>query len=98
MQQQRLSMLSYSIQERQTKGDRNTVKQSVDLRQLARDALNPIEKKLKGLYSKDSNRNDKRNKEVTTSNLVQMLIEEATDLRNLVRLLLFTLARCDVLI
>lgn len=63
---------------------RNGVKSSVDLRKLAKNALYPIEKKLRGLYAKDANRSDKRIKEISTSNLVQMLIEEATDLRNLV--------------
>ena len=60
------------------------MKESVDLRKLAKDALHAIEKKLRGLYSKESSKNEKRDKEVSTSNLVQMLIEEATDLRNLV--------------
>ncbi|KAH8118429.1 hypothetical protein DFH11DRAFT_1686601 [Phellopilus nigrolimitatus] len=64
-------------------GDINAVKESVDLRKLAKTALIPIDRKLRGLYAKDSNRNDKRDKEISTSNLVQMLIEEATDLRNL---------------
>lgn len=56
----------------------------MDLRKLAKNALYPIEKKLRGLYSKENSRNEKRDKEVSISNLVQMLIEEATDLRNLV--------------
>lgn len=56
----------------------------MDLRKLAKNALNPIDKKLRGLYTKESNRYEKRDKEISTSNLVQMLIEEATDLRNLV--------------
>ena len=62
------------------------MKEAVDLRKLAKNALSPIEKKLRGLYSKAINRNEKSDKEVSTSNLVQMLIEEATDLRNLVSL------------
>ncbi|THH12376.1 hypothetical protein EW145_g35 [Phellinidium pouzarii] len=71
--------------ERQAKkaGDVNAVKESVDLRRLAKTALTPIERKLRGMYAKDTNRNDRRDKEISTSNLVQMLIEEATDLRNL---------------
>jgi len=46
-------------------------------------SLNPIEKKLKGIYSNNKERNER---EVSTSNLVQMLIQEATDLNNLVGL------------
>ncbi len=68
--------------ERATRG--NTVKDSVDLRKLAKNALQPIEKKLKGMYTKEANRKDRRDKEISTSNLVQMLIEESTDKRNLV--------------
>ncbi|EJD01349.1 uncharacterized protein FOMMEDRAFT_111106 [Fomitiporia mediterranea MF3/22] len=64
-------------------GDINAVKESVNLRNLAKTALTPIERKLRGMYSKDTNRNDRKDKEISTSNLVQMLIEEATDLRNL---------------
>jgi len=45
-------------------------------------ALQPIEKKLKGIYSNNSKERNER--EVSTSNLVQMLIQEATDLSNLV--------------
>jgi serine/threonine-protein kinase ATR len=48
---------------------------------LAKNALNPIEKKLKGIYSTSKERQEK---EITTSNLVQMLIQEATDPSNLV--------------
>lgn len=62
----------------------NAVRESTDLRKLAKNALIPIERKLKGYYTRDLDRNDRRDKEITTSNLVQMLIEEATDLRNLV--------------
>ena len=60
------------------------MKGSVDLRRLAKHALTAIESKLRGMYTKETNRNDRKNKEISTSNLVQMLIEEATDLRNLV--------------
>lgn len=56
----------------------------MDLRKLAKNALLPIERKLRGLYMKETNHNDRKEKEVSISNLVQMLIEEATDLRNLV--------------
>ncbi|KAL5508165.1 hypothetical protein ACEPAH_5783 [Sanghuangporus vaninii] len=64
-------------------GDFNAVRVSVDLRRLAKHALTGIESKLRGMYTKDTNRNDRKNKEISTSNLVQILIEEATDLRNL---------------
>jgi serine/threonine-protein kinase ATR len=53
----------------------------VDLRVLAKTALNLIEKKLRGVYRTSK---DRVEKEVTTSNLVQMLIQEATDNANLV--------------
>lgn len=51
---------------------------------LARNALSPIERKLKGIYSTGTERKDRADKEVSTSNLVQMLIQEATDDANLV--------------
>ncbi|TFK72010.1 hypothetical protein BDN72DRAFT_869695 [Pluteus cervinus] len=60
-------------------------KSSVDMRNLAKDALNPIEKKLDGIYS-TSKEKDRKEKAVSTSNLVQMLIEEATDATNLARM------------
>lgn len=63
---------------------RNQVKTSID--SLAKTALSKIEMKLKGVYvpgtSKD--RNAILEKGVTTSNLVQLLIQEATDDANLV--------------
>ncbi|KNZ76453.1 Serine/threonine-protein kinase atr [Termitomyces sp. J132] len=62
---------------------RNQVKPSVDLRMLAKNALNPIEKKLKGIYSTSKERQEK---EISTSNLVQMLIQEATDPCNLAKM------------
>ncbi|KAG6832347.1 hypothetical protein H0H87_001811 [Tephrocybe sp. NHM501043] len=63
--------------------DRNQVKASVDLRMLAKNALNPIEKKLKGIYSTSKERQEK---EISTTNLVQMLIQEATNPSNLARM------------
>ncbi|TDL29365.1 hypothetical protein BD410DRAFT_710460 [Rickenella mellea] len=75
--------------ERRSRPDRNAsndVKGSVDLRKLAKNALDPIERKLRGLYFKDSNKYEKREKETSTTNLVQMLIEEATDLKNLAKM------------
>ena len=50
---------------------------------LAKSSLNPIEKKLRGIYSTTKERHER---EVSTSNLVQILIQEATDLANLVSL------------
>jgi serine/threonine-protein kinase ATR len=69
-----------SMQERDSY-KRNTVKPSVDLRMLATSALNPIGKKLSGIYSSSK---EKQEKEISTSNLVQMLIQEATNPANLV--------------
>lgn len=63
----------------------NAVKDSADLRSLAKNALHPIEKKLKGQYSTSKERAEK---EISTSNLVQMLIQEATSPANLVRIFL----------
>jgi hypothetical protein len=51
-----------------------------DAGSLAKTALNRIEKKLKGIYST----REKQEKEKSTSNLVQMLIQEASDPVNLV--------------
>ena len=53
---------------------------------LARNALNPIEKKLNGIHMVNKERLEK---EVSTSTLVQILIQEATDKSNLVSLLIF---------
>lgn len=73
-----------SLQERDS-SRRNQVKSSADLASLARNALLPIERKLKGIYSRSSSKEkDKQQKEVSTSNLVQLLIQEATDDANLV--------------
>ncbi|KAJ7098650.1 hypothetical protein B0H15DRAFT_771712 [Mycena belliarum] len=66
---------------------RNAVKASVDLRMLGKNALSPIERKLKGLYAASSSKERYARgaveKEISTGNLVQMLIQEATDLANL---------------
>ncbi|KAH7912967.1 hypothetical protein BJ138DRAFT_1134431 [Hygrophoropsis aurantiaca] len=64
-------------------GRRNVVKSTTDLRHLAKNALLPIEKKLKGIYSTSKERQEK---EISTSNLVQMLIQEATDEANLAKM------------
>ncbi|KAG7097441.1 hypothetical protein E1B28_004786 [Marasmius oreades] len=57
-----------------------------DLKKFARDALDPIEKKLKGLTSTVSKEKHAYDKEISTSNLVQMLIQEAMDNKNLSRM------------
>jgi len=64
---------------------RNQGKTSID--SLAKTALRKIERKLKGIYRPDTSkdRNISQEKEVTTGNLVQILIQEATDDVNLVR-------------
>lgn len=62
---------------------RNQVKPSVDLDMLAHNALNPIEKKLNGVHMMNKERLEK---EVSTSTLVQILIQEATDKPNLARM------------
>ncbi|KAF9534591.1 hypothetical protein CPB83DRAFT_754578 [Crepidotus variabilis] len=61
----------------------NVPKVKADLRELAKAALNPIEKKLRGIHSNNKERNER---ELSTSNFVQMLIQEATDLGNLSRM------------
>ncbi|KIJ69878.1 hypothetical protein HYDPIDRAFT_79167 [Hydnomerulius pinastri MD-312] len=72
---------------------RNAVKSSTDLRHLAKNALRPIERKLRGVYSppnvksrthSGSGTGDER--EISTSNLVQILIQEAIDDANLAKL------------
>ncbi|KAI0340807.1 hypothetical protein BDW22DRAFT_1397789 [Trametopsis cervina] len=65
---------------RKNRSDNNNVAASVDLKQLAKNALNPIEKKLKGIYRVGK---ENAEKEISASSLVQMLIEEAMDLGNL---------------
>jgi serine/threonine-protein kinase ATR len=53
---------------------------------LAKTALSRIQKKLEGVYAPDASkdRNFNQKTEVSTSNLVQILIQEATDDANLV--------------
>ncbi|KAJ6615603.1 hypothetical protein B0H10DRAFT_2220252 [Mycena sp. CBHHK59/15] len=69
---------------------RNAVKPSVDLRMLGKNALSPIERKLKGVYApsagKERHERALGEKEISTGNLVQMLIQEATDLANLAKM------------
>jgi len=55
---------------------------------LAKTALSSIEKKLRGIHRTSK---DRVEKEVSTSNLVQMLIQEATDNANLASRDLFKL-------
>jgi len=45
--------------------------------------LNPIEKKLRCIYTASKERSEK---EISTSNLVQILIQEATDSCNLAKM------------
>ncbi|KAI5993676.1 hypothetical protein EDD15DRAFT_2388093 [Pisolithus albus] len=70
---------------------RNAVKSSTDLRHLAKNALRPIERKLRGVYSPwnvksrtSGGTGDER--EISTGNLVQMLIQEAVDDANLAKM------------
>ncbi|KAG9317708.1 hypothetical protein JVU11DRAFT_1921 [Chiua virens] len=74
---------------------RNAVKQSTDLRHLAKNALRPIERKLRGVYSPSniksrtqsgSGGSGNEEREISTSNLVEMLIHEATDHSNLAKM------------
>jgi serine/threonine-protein kinase ATR len=73
-------------------GGANGLRQSIDMRGVAKNALAPIERKLKGIHAsnlasinKESGANP--NKELGTAHLVQVLIQEATDTHNLVRAL-----------
>jgi serine/threonine-protein kinase ATR len=60
---------------------RNQVKTSID--SLAKTALSKIENKLKGIYVPGTAK-ERSLTEITTTNLVQLLIQEATDDANLV--------------
>ncbi|KAH9002229.1 hypothetical protein EDB86DRAFT_3063350 [Lactarius hatsudake] len=66
--------------ERQTHRRNAPNKPPIELRVLAKGALSLIEKKLRGIYRTSK---DRVEKEVSTGNLVQMLIQEATDNANL---------------
>lgn len=67
---------------RATDGGRdNFAKANIDLRKLALEALNPIAKKLNCIYTTSRERPEK---ETSISNLVEMLIREASDNGNLV--------------
>lgn len=61
----------------------NQVQDATDLVALARSALLPIQKKLQGIYN--LSREKELEKEIPISSMVQVLITEATDLKNLVR-------------
>lgn len=70
---------------------RNAVRSSTDLRHLAKNALRPIERKLKGVYSPWNVKSRAfggtgDEKEISTGNLVQMLIQEAVDDANLAKM------------
>ncbi|PPQ63137.1 hypothetical protein CVT24_005777 [Panaeolus cyanescens] len=58
----------------------NAVKGNPDLREFALAAINPIDRKLRGMFSFSKERHER---EVSTSNMVQMLILEATNPVNL---------------
>ncbi|TFK55398.1 hypothetical protein OE88DRAFT_1622542 [Heliocybe sulcata] len=62
---------------------RPSVKESVDMRTAAKILLTPLEKKLKGIYTTSRERPEK---ETSTSSLVQMVIQEASDPTNLARM------------
>ena len=62
---------------------------ATDLLALAQNALDPIRKKLKGMHS--LSREKDIAKEIPISSMVEILITEATDLKNLVSILVFTL-------
>lgn len=61
---------------------KNQVQESADLLQLARGALHPIAKKLQGIYA--VGKDQVSEKEIPVSSMVQLLIAESTDLKNLV--------------
>lgn len=81
-----LVMVSYAYLLQVKRG--NSVAATVDLKVLAKNALNPIGKKLKGIYAVGP---EKGEREITTGRLVQLLIEEATDTGKLVRHLIHLL-------
>ena len=70
------------VQDRKSKQGNNNVKALTDLKVLAKNALDPIEKKLSGIYTSNGIGHPR---EISTNNLVQMVIQEATDPANLVR-------------
>ncbi|KXN89480.1 Protein kinase rad3 [Leucoagaricus sp. SymC.cos] len=80
-------LVEWEDEKRRLDRQRNQVaKTSIDL--LAKTALSKIEKKLKGIYVPDTtkDRNVVLEKEVSTNNLVQVLIQESTDDVNLARM------------
>jgi hypothetical protein len=83
------------IQERQVNRRNAHNRSQIDLRMLAKTALSSIEKKLRGIHRTSK---DRVEKEVSTSNLVQMLIQEATDNANLASRDLLKLVVSDFLI
>ncbi|KAJ7130974.1 hypothetical protein C8R46DRAFT_1327841 [Mycena filopes] len=79
-------LVEWEDEKRKLPSRRNAVKASVDLRMLGKNALNPIERKLKGLYTAASSKERPVEKEVSTGNLVEMLISDATDSANLAKM------------
>jgi hypothetical protein len=91
------------LKHRRQPKDANAAKRGTDLRQWAKTLLQPIERKLKGLYSPANlkertyggitTRGGQDEREISISNLVQMLIQEAVDGANLVSWLGFSAYR-----
>ncbi|KAJ3568764.1 hypothetical protein NP233_g5503 [Leucocoprinus birnbaumii] len=78
-------LVEWEDEKRRLDRQRNQVKTSID--SLAKTALSKIEKKLKGIYVPDTSKDrNAAEKEVTTGNLVQILIQEATDDANLAKM------------
>ncbi|EPQ58953.1 hypothetical protein GLOTRDRAFT_70000 [Gloeophyllum trabeum ATCC 11539] len=74
----------FEEQRRKLEREKKTVKEAIDMRAVAlKVALTPIDKKLKGIYTTGRERAEK---ETSTSSLVQIVIQEATDPTNLARM------------
>ena len=58
------------------------MREQTDLRALAKEAMHPIQKKLQGVYTHGKERHERQ---MTTDFLVEVLIQEATSVTNLVR-------------
>ena len=82
----------FAVQELQANRRHGHNRAPVNIRVLAKNALSAIEKKLRGMHRTGR---DRVEKEVSTSNLVQMLIQEATDNANLVSSWLVAAAIAD---
>ncbi|KZT29389.1 hypothetical protein NEOLEDRAFT_1056118 [Neolentinus lepideus HHB14362 ss-1] len=78
-EKRKLPLLMLWLQEKKNA----TVKEAVDMRAAAKILFTPLEKKLKGIYTTSRERPEK---ETSTSSLMQMVIQEATDPTNLARM------------